>query len=422
MDGQNTKAMMRKFSFLATLLFSATWCQAAMTIQINNAPQLTPLLDTIYIVGTFNDWTENDAMFICVPNSNGWSVVIDASPSTIVEFKFTRGSWATVEGDANGQYIGNRQVSYIDGSIMNVDIEGWEDLQGIHTTTPQVKILDSNFYIPQLNRTRRIWIRLPENYSESDTGYPVSYFLDGQNAMDAATSFAGEWQIDEALDNFLAPLCTSGILVAIDNGGGQRIDEYSPWYNSTYSEGGEGAEFAAFLAETLKPYIDTHFNTLTNSSETTIIGSSLGALIATYALCTYPNQFGHGGLFSPAYWFNPEIFEYANNHPLSGSSRVYFVAGTTESDDMVPDMQNMETIIQSAGIVSPSTFLVTHADGAHSEWYWRREFPAAYEWLTQCAIASTNETQRAAIQLNIFPNPTSDTVRIETKYTNYTPT
>ena len=64
-----------------------------------------------------------------------------------------------------------------------------------------VKILDSAFDIPQLGRKRRVWIYLPKNYDQVKTRYPVLYMHDGQNLFDNATSFAGEWGLDEALDS-----------------------------------------------------------------------------------------------------------------------------------------------------------------------------------------------------------------------------
>ena len=69
------------------------------------------------------------------------------------------------------------------------------------TRSANVKILSENFSAPQLNTTRRIWIYLPPDYVSSRKKYPVLYMHDGQNLFDDKTSFAGEWQIDEALDN-----------------------------------------------------------------------------------------------------------------------------------------------------------------------------------------------------------------------------
>jgi predicted alpha/beta superfamily hydrolase len=395
------------------LLSIAISGQAAMTLNIVSAPQLTPLWDTLYVAGNFNNWNEHDANYMCTPTGNGWTVQISGPENMSLEFKFTRGTWSRVEGDANGGYIGNRTATLVNTSNLEVQIAGWEDLAGNHTITSEVRVLDSNYLIPQLNRQRRIWIRLPEGYSENNEGYPVIYAMDGQNCLDQASSFAGEWELDESLDEFSSEVCSNAIVIAIDNGGSLRIDEYSPWLNTTYDEGGEGDAFASFLAENLKPAIDAEFNTLSDPANTMIIGSSLGALIATYTICKYPAVFGKAGLFSPAYWFNPEIFTYADSHPLLPQSKLYFVAGTTESDDMVPDMQAMQTTVLGASVNPPQTFLITHADGAHSEWYWRREFPDAYSWLSGCEDVYTSNIL-SENEFVVFPNPFVDSLELST--------
>ncbi len=71
----------------------------------------------------------------------------------------------------------------------------------VHTASPNVKIIDTAFFIPQLNRKRRIWIYLPPEYEATRGHYPVLYMHDGQNLFDNATSYAGEWGIDEYLDS-----------------------------------------------------------------------------------------------------------------------------------------------------------------------------------------------------------------------------
>lgn len=55
-------------------------------------------------------------------------------------------------------------------------------------------------------------------------------------------------------------------------GGGNRLNEYSPWVNAEYG-GGEGDEYMAFLAETLKPYIDANFRTRTEPTMNALVGS-----------------------------------------------------------------------------------------------------------------------------------------------------
>lgn len=171
------------------------------------------------------------------------------------------------------------------------------------TAADHVKIISEHFEMPQLNTTRRIWIYLPPDYQNPHKHFPVIYLHDGQNLFDAKTSYAGEWEADEAL-NRLSQATGKGIIaVGIDNGGDRRIAELSPFKNEKYG-GGEGEKYVRFITETLKPYIDRHYRTKSNKKNTMIGGSSLGALISVYAAVAHPSTFGKVLAFSPAFWFN----------------------------------------------------------------------------------------------------------------------
>ena len=186
-------------------------------------------------------------------------------------------------------------------------IEQWEDTSGVtHTATNQVYILDSNFsmwnYLP---RTRRIWIYLPRSYStDVNRTYPVLYAHDGQNLFDRATSFSGEWQMDESLDRLSKNL----IVVGIDNGGAERINELTPYPNPEYG-GGQADEYLAFIVDKLRPFINLHFRTKIDRDNTAILGSSLGGLCSYYAALKYEDIFGLIGVFSPSFWFTDDIFQ-----------------------------------------------------------------------------------------------------------------
>ena len=130
---------------------------------------------------------------------------------------------------------------------------------------------------------------------------------DGQNVFDAATSFAGEWNVDDSLSIMQMNGDSGAIVVAIDNGGQYRLDEYCPYNNPTYG-GGQGDLYADFLVSTLKPAIDSAFRTRPDRLNTAIAGSSVGAYIALYAGIKYQNVFSKIGSFSPAYWFEDSIY------------------------------------------------------------------------------------------------------------------
>ena len=250
-----------------------------------------------------------------------------------------------------------------------------------HTALPSVKIIADSFYMPQLNRYRRVWICLPLNYEKSGKKYPVIYMHDGQNVFDAKTSYAGEWGVDECLDTLEQKTGKGFIVVAVDNGLDKRIAELTAWKNDKYG-GGEGAQYVDFMAKTLKPYIDKHFRTLPNKENTAMIGSSLGGLISVYAAVRYPKVYGKIGNFSPAYWINMDSLKSyikAIKQPIS--FRLYTFAGKKESPTITSEVYSVEEVLKQAGLKPSEIKTTIYDDGEHREWFWRREFPKAVEWL-----------------------------------------
>ena len=233
-----------------------------------------------------------------------------------------------------------------------------------------------------LPRTRRIWIYLPRSYyTDATRYYPVVYAHDGQNLFDASTSFTGEWGIDETLDSLAKEL----IVVGIDNGGADRLNELTP-FPSVNNGGGEANYYLDFLVQKLRPYINTHFRTKPDRENTGILGSSLGGLCSFYAALRHADIFGQVGVFSPSFWFTNDIYTYAGKQISQSSSppRLYFLAGQLESSSMVSDMQRMIDLLKNTNqeYRNPNTLQTrVAADGQHQEWFWRREFPNAIKWL-----------------------------------------
>ncbi|WP_188814398.1 alpha/beta hydrolase [Hymenobacter cavernae] len=266
--------------------------------------------------------------------------------------------------------------------MLSFETQAQESLPKPHTLTPNVTILTDSFTIPQLNRERRIWLYLPNDYATSQRRYPVLYLQDGQNVFDEATSFSGEWGVDETLSHLQATGQDQGcIVVAVDNDGKRRLDEYSPWRNEKLG-GGEGSAYVEFVVKTLKPYLDSHYRTLPGREHTGIAGSSMGALISLYAALKYPDVFSKVGVFSPAFWFAEQpLFTFVRTAKIQLPMRFYFVAGAQEGEKMVPLMSAMRDSLRSLGVAEKDISYQVRADGKHSEWFWRREFPAAYQWL-----------------------------------------
>lgn len=250
------------------------------------------------------------------------------------------------------------------------------------TATENVKIISENFDVPQLKTTRRIWIYLPKDYETSRKKYSVMYLQDAQNLFDDATSYAGEWQVDETLNKIFYKTGKSVIVVGIDNGGEKRIEELSPFKNAKYG-GGNGENYVKFIVETLKPYIDKNYRTKPQRKFTTIGGSSLGALISVYAAVKYPKTFGKVLAFSSAFWFNAEDLNAFISHSKVNlkHQKYYFVQGKHEDEDMEAQTQRVIENLKSKNVKSKNIFLKIDEDGKHNEMYWRREFEGAVLWL-----------------------------------------
>ena len=251
-----------------------------------------------------------------------------------------------------------------------------------HTATENVKIISEKFEIPQLKTTRRIWIYLPKDYETSHKKHEVMYLQDAQNLFDDATSYAGEWQVDETLNKIFEKTGKSLIVVGIDNGGEKRIEELSPYKNAKYG-GGNGDNYVKFIVENLKPYIDKNYRTKPQRKYTTIGGSSLGSLISVYAAVKYPETFGKVLAFSSAFWFNAEDL---NAFILSSKvnlkhQKYYFVQGKHEDEDMEEQTNRVIENLKSKNVKSKNIFLKIDEDGKHNEMYWRREFEGAVWWL-----------------------------------------
>lgn len=248
------------------------------------------------------------------------------------------------------------------------------------TAQPNVHVLPAPFVIPGLNRERAVRIYLPPDYAHRQGRYPVLYMHDGQNLFDDATAFAGEWGVDEALNALAKSRGLKVIVVGVDNGGEQRVRELSAWDSPEYGKG-EGEQYMAFIVDVLKPWVDQHYRTLSDPRHTAIMGSSMGGLISSYAISRYPQVFGGAGIFSPAYWFAPQVFADMRARPPPPQERVYFYAGGSESATMVPDMERMVATLRWAGTPAKNLQVRVNPVGRHNEAAWRAEFPRAVAWL-----------------------------------------
>ena len=246
---------------------------------------------------------------------------------------------------------------------------------------PIIQLLSSSFEIPQLDQNRRIWALLPYDYYKTDKHYPVLYLQDAQNLFDDRAPF-GNW----AIDKHMAKLSSQGmgdlIIIAIEHGGKERINEYSPYYHRKFGQG-KGKEYAEFLINTLKPHVDKNLRTLKDRDHNGIGGSSMGGLISAYTGLVHAEHFSKMMIFSPSFWFSDEIYFDAFNYAYTHPSKIYLYCGEKESEYMTKHIRRFRDAIkaQKEQPLYNEWKIEINPTGRHTESAWSKVFSEAVKWL-----------------------------------------
>ncbi|TAG73218.1 MAG: alpha/beta hydrolase, partial [Runella slithyformis] len=297
-------------------------------------------------------------------------------------YKYTRGGWDQVELDAYGEPSKNRKLRPRTG-IRRDSVPHWRrnGLPFDRIKLPIIETVSDAFLMPQLGRNRRVRVLLPHNYRHTTSTYPVLYMQDGQNLFGEGSAY-GNWEIDKKMAVMAAQERGDFIVVAIDHGDSERINEFTPYTNAKLGKG-VGKKYANFIVRTLKPHIDTHYRTKPERQFTGIGGSSMGGLISIYAGMMYPETLGRLLVFSPSLWVSSKIYFDAIEFFNPEDTKIYAYAGGKESRYMVPSVERLKEAIQKQGwdAAKLQFKLATDPQGQHNEARWSKEFPKAVEWL-----------------------------------------
>ena len=227
---------------------------------------------------------------------------------------------------------------------------------------------------------RSVYAYLPIGYEyDPAVRYPVLYMFDGHNVFfDQDATYGKSWGLGQYLDRIAAPL----IVVAVEcnhspeNG---RLSEYSPYDFESANWGsfkGRGRETMEWFIRTLKPDIDKKFRTLRDRDHTFIMGSSMGGLMALYAVLRYNKVFSRAAALSPSLWVDAAgLNELVDTAPLSPDTVIYLDYGSREMG-FHPNMER-----DFAGFIGRLLARRIHVTsrivpgGDHSEASWEKQLP-----------------------------------------------
>lgn len=175
-----------------------------------------------------------------------------------------------------------------------------------------------------LQQERLLNVYLPLGYSPDSTNtYPVVYVLDGSMDEDFL-HIAGITQFSSFSWLNRMPPC---IVVGITN-----VNRYHDFtYPSKEAEfmeinpdNGGSEKFIEFLSKEVKPLIESRFKT---SGSSTIIGQSLGGLLAAEILFKSPDLFNQYLIVSPSLWWDNESLLDLSLTNFTSNKRVYVAVG-----------------------------------------------------------------------------------------------
>lgn len=277
-----------------------------------------------------------------------------------------------------------------------------------NTTTPEAPFEQSplevtsgnlwraNIFSPEMNETIKIDVWTPDGYTASKQ-YPVIYMHDGQNLFDANSTWNHQaWEIDSVMGKLIKEKkVTAAIVVGIHSVDTTRIGDLMPERVVEMTPSGEvrdfidrmcrgqyrADEYLKFIVETLKPFIDSRFSTLTGRRSTSIMGSSMGGLISIYGLAEYPEVFGNAACLS-THWTGaigdnqdfPTAMKYylMDRLPRGTDHRLYFDNGDCPYDSQyLPAYEMMNRLFDFLGYQEGVRLKIGVFQGhSHSEKSW----------------------------------------------------
>jgi predicted alpha/beta superfamily hydrolase len=288
-------------------------------------------------------------------------------------------SWPDAAGDVDIKPLLNDQT-WSTGANYRVKAGTTLDIYPYFGTAGGTVATAGNLYSPQLGNSRALRVYLPPSYYLNTLKrYPVLYMHDGQNLFSAATAFGGvEWRVDETVNQLVASgKMDEVIVVGLDNTSA-RMEEYTPCCDPQYG-GGKVEQYAAFIINTVKPYIDQSYRTLTGKDNTAIMGSSLGGLASFHIARHYPQVFGKSGSMSGSFWWNQR----ATVNEVAAAAKVpgrYYLDAGTNNDGLADTTAVRDALLVDGYVQGGDLYYYVAAGAGHNEASWsaRLDRPLTY--------------------------------------------
>jgi predicted alpha/beta superfamily hydrolase len=217
----------------------------------------------------------------------------------------------------------------------------------------------------------RFRVFLPPGYQENTLRrYPVLYMHDGNNLFLKEEAFLGNtWRTDEVL-NILDRMNAIEEVIVVGVFPNDRMKEYiSPGYE----------DYGRFLAETLKPIIDTKYRTMAGPSETAVMGSSLGGVVSFYLAWQWPDVFGKAACLSSTFTYRDDLLERVATESKR-DVKIYLDSGWP-GDNYEATRAMRDRLIWKGYYPGSELFYLAFPEAKHDENAWAARSHVAFQFL-----------------------------------------
>lgn len=148
-------------------------------------------------------------------------------------------------------------------------------------------------------RGHAVRVFYPPGYAENTLKrYPVIYMQDGQNLFFAEEAFGGrEWRIDETVAVLSSVNLIRKVIVVGVYPEDRMADYTAPGF----------VDYGRYLADDLKPWVDSQYRTQSGARNTAVMGSSLGGVVSFHLAWSHPEVFGMAGCLSSAFDYRDDL-------------------------------------------------------------------------------------------------------------------
>jgi predicted alpha/beta superfamily hydrolase len=152
-----------------------------------------------------------------------------------------------------------------------------------------------------------------------------------------------------------------------------------------YIPGAEGTAYMDFVANTVKPFIDKNYLTLTSRRNTFVGGSSAGATISFMLAWNYPDIFSKAFCLSPAFKImNIDVVKDVLNYsgPRKDLAFYFDMGGKGLEERLRPGFDEMIKALEQNGYrKNKDLFWLVVPEAEHNETAWAKRMPGALKLL-----------------------------------------